>query len=360
MLRSQQKLAQSLRQTDPWITSKALEANRRKRQLVRVWRRTKSVKDRHMFSSQVHTCNRLMSEAKSNSYNKLVTDTNYNYTRKLAKIRAVFPNGPNGQVSDGNIRPLTEEDVRKLLSKSPMHQILWLGPLSNFRRQGVHWCPPHPNNKHYQPISGRVCLPWQVQTGPCHTLTQETLFRQRHFQKLPPSFQPQLLIQGQIKAHIQTSQLDNKLQSAYEAYTIQRKLLYFLFRMIYLLQCDCSNTPGFISSVRHNRSPNPILNRLTELFGLGSDALKWVVSYLQHRFQSVQISSIKSNPMELIFGVPQGSVLGPLLFIMYTTPLSSLLPITRPRISNTTFTQMTHKNTIPSTHPVLIIQYTIF
>ena len=71
-----------------------------------------------------------------------------------------------------------------------------------------------------------------------------------------------------------------------------------------------------------------LLNRLTEWFGLGGEALKWVVSlsaYLQHRFQSVQISSIKSNSMELIFRVPQGSVLGPLLFIMYTTPLNSLL-----------------------------------
>ena len=99
-----------------------------------------------------------------------------------------------------------------------------------------------------------------------------------------------------------------------------------------------------------------LLNRLTEWFGLVGDALQWVVSYLQHCFQSVQISSIMSNPMELIFRVSQGSVLGPLLFIMYTRPLSSL----QARISNIAYTQITQKYTIPSTYPVLIILYTIF
>ena len=68
-----------------------------------------------------------------------------------------------------------------------------------------------------------------------------------------------------------------------------------------------------------------LLDRLKEWFGLDDVALDWVVSYLKHLFQSVQISSTRSNPIELIFGVPQGSVLGPLLFIMYTTPLSSVL-----------------------------------
>ena len=66
-------------------------------------------------------------------------------------------------------------------------------------------------------------------------------------------------------------------------------------------------------------------DRLTSWFGIGGTALGWINSYLRDRFQSINIKGIISNPFELLFGVPQGSVLGPLLFIMYTTPLSSVL-----------------------------------
>ena len=68
-----------------------------------------------------------------------------------------------------------------------------------------------------------------------------------------------------------------------------------------------------------------ILNRLTSWFGIGGTALGWLNSYLRDRFQCINIKGIISNPFERLFGVPQGSVLGPLLFIMYTTPLSSVL-----------------------------------
>ena len=53
--------------------------------------------------------------------------------------------------------------------------------------------------------------------------------------------------------------------------------------------------------------------------------MKWIVSYLNGRCQTINIQGKLSVPMSLIYGVPQGSVLGPLLFILYTTPLSKII-----------------------------------
>ena len=58
---------------------------------------------------------------------------------------------------------------------------------------------------------------------------------------------------------------------------------------------------------------------------MSGTALKWFTSYLSHRFQAIKIGSTLSDLHELLFGVPQGSVLGPLLFSLYTTPLSKVI-----------------------------------
>ena len=54
--------------------------------------------------------------------------------------------------------------------------------------------------------------------------------------------------------------------------------------------------------------------------------LKWFSSYLSHRFQAIKIGSTLSEFHELLFRIPQGSVLGPLLLSLYTTPLSKVIP----------------------------------
>ena len=68
-----------------------------------------------------------------------------------------------------------------------------------------------------------------------------------------------------------------------------------------------------------------LLNRLNSLYGLSGTALHWFESYLSGRTQSVHVNQTFSCQAPLCFGVPQGSVLGPVLFIMYTKPLSSLI-----------------------------------
>ena len=67
-----------------------------------------------------------------------------------------------------------------------------------------------------------------------------------------------------------------------------------------------------------------LLNTLHLLFGIGSTALDWFKSYLTDRSQRVTIGSSSSTATPVYHGVPQGSVLGPVLFNVYTTPIADI------------------------------------
>ena len=68
-----------------------------------------------------------------------------------------------------------------------------------------------------------------------------------------------------------------------------------------------------------------LLSCLLDWFGVDGSVLKWFSSYLTERSQSVKIGSTLSDLQKLLFGMPQGSVLGPLLFSLYPSPLSTLI-----------------------------------
>ena len=61
-----------------------------------------------------------------------------------------------------------------------------------------------------------------------------------------------------------------------------------------------------------------LLNWLEKSFGYFGMAIGWILSYLTGRRQYVRYSGSMSTVTPMIFGVSQGSVLGPLLFLLYT------------------------------------------
>ena len=64
---------------------------------------------------------------------------------------------------------------------------------------------------------------------------------------------------------------------------------------------------------------------LEKYVGISGDALKLIKSYFSERTQRVMIDGILSDVASLICGVPQGSVLGPLIFCLYLLPLAAIL-----------------------------------
>ena len=68
-----------------------------------------------------------------------------------------------------------------------------------------------------------------------------------------------------------------------------------------------------------------LLERLRITMGLSGSVLSWFESYVTGRSQSVIVSCLQSSIFDVQFGVPQGSVLGPVLYTLYTTPLGKII-----------------------------------
>ena len=68
-----------------------------------------------------------------------------------------------------------------------------------------------------------------------------------------------------------------------------------------------------------------LISRLASWYGISGTALDWLTSNLSDQCQQVKIQDYISDAFYVFFRVPQGSVLGPILFTLYTAPLSHVI-----------------------------------
>ena len=145
------------------------------------------------------------------------------------------------------------------------------------------------------------------------------------------SFVPKIiekLVLSQLSDHLSANNLYNRFQSAYRPrHSTETALLKTVNDL--LLALDDGNVSLLalldLSTAFDTTDHGILLHRLHHDFGTQGTALDWFSSYLTNRTQYVSIHCYTSEPAPISFGVPQGSVLGPVLFVLYTAPLSTLI-----------------------------------
>ena len=133
---------------------------------------------------------------------------------------------------------------------------------------------------------------------------------------------------SQLNHHVSLNGLQNVRQSAYKLGHSTESALFSIKNDVHLAFAKGEATAVILldqsaafDTIDHDR----LLDSLSSWFGVSGLVLDWFMSYLSDHVQCIKIGSILSDAKKLLYGVPQGSVLRPILFSFYTTPLSKVI-----------------------------------
>lgn len=137
------------------------------------------------------------------------------------------------------------------------------------------------------------------------------------------------VVLSRVNHHLSACNLLSANQSAYREHhsteTVLLAVNEVLFRAADTDSCSALlllDLSAAFDTVEHSI----LIRRLTVTFGIGGTAIEWFLSYLSGRSQVVRTPSSTSEAVAVRFGVPKGSVLGPVLFLAYVGPLKNIAP----------------------------------
>lgn len=366
--------------SDLLINPKIIQAKKDKRQLERKWRKFKTPYDRSRFRKQVNYCNLLIRSEKNRQYKERIASGSDNpkklwqelnhilhrtpepalpkyeklttltesfssyFIDKIQNIRSQFPLANDSPLlqstpvsttcSFSQFRQVTEAELIKIIKSSPIKSSS-LDPIPTFL---LHDCL----DVLIKPITLFIntCLnygvfPDQFKLALVSPLLKKPSLPKEELKNYRPvsnlNYISKLLervVAGQLNCYLHDNNLINPFQSAYKAGHSTESALLKIKSDIHLSlsKGHCTALTLLDLSAAFDTIDHPLLlGRLSSDYGLSGSVLKWFTSYLTNRRQSVKIKDALSSERNLLYGVPQGSVLGPVLFTMYTAPLSKII-----------------------------------
>ena len=356
----------------PWLTESIRNMKRCCRKTERLWKATKLEVHRLHLKDLVSSLNEKMSQARSEYFRQLIShnkkkpqvlfDTisrivepasppipvNYKadcdlflqyFVSKIHIIRNNLP--PCAPVADipaahswSSFTPVTQEDISALLTKT---------------KPSV--CPS-------DPLPCKLLLQSLDVTGPFITkLINQSLstgvfpsaFKHAFIEPLlkktnldptdPKNFRPisklpflskvlEKVVFNQLSLFLQEHDVLDTFQSGFRKHHSTETALLKVSSDI-MMSADCGRCTVLVlldlSSAFDTIDHEILLTRLQALVGMSDTVLSWFSSYLSGRSLSVLVNQLQSDSARLEFGVPQGSVLGPVLFLLYILPLGRLI-----------------------------------
>ena len=295
----------------------------------KLWRSLSGVLHRDKHTSDPTTNTRLSADDLLNFFNDKVETVRANTGG--ATVTEDLP--PASSTLD-SLTSYSEEEVRRIIMQSPVKSCD-LDPIPTFLLRDVidvllpfltAMCNTSLRDGHL-PISQRHAIVTPLIKKP--SLDRAEMKNYRPVSNV--SFMSKVIermVATQLTGYLQQNDLLPEMQSAYRrGHSTETALLCVISDILRAADAGHVTLLGLLdlSAAFDTVDHDILLSRLRTAYGISGFALAWLGSFLNGRTQEVVFSGVRSAVGQLSCGVPQGSVLGPLLFLLYTAGLFHLV-----------------------------------